>query len=131
MIWRFIFFLFSPEKETTPPRAERPTLESLNRIEGDLDEMARKADAAYAIMKSSKTVEIRPKDEPKTPPKSNGTTFTNKSKKSNGTAPPKVPDKDDEAAWAAENQRLADEIAAAQAVLAMLKPDVKPGSKQP
>lgn len=114
--------------------------------------MSRKADAAYAIMQSSKTVEIRPKntDENGSNKSSshNNVTKSSKSetkpkiepksktpKKQNGSESGRQKSADEirnEEAWAAENKRLGDEIAAAQAVLAKLKPDIKPkGSKQP
>lgn len=143
--------MLSPEKEIVPSvkageQRRGSNLKELDRIETNLDEMTRKADAAYAIMQTSKTVEIRPKptEESKLSSKSSqGTTVTkpkksqkeNKKEKSvkstSSSSATTGKDMSEEEVWASENQRLADEIAAAQAVLAMLKPDVKPkGSKQ-
>ena len=123
----------SPEITELAPK--RQTLTDLDKLETDLDEMTRKADAAYNIMQTSKTVEIRPKQAtskrpPPTqpPPKPKPKSGLNREFNREPTA--SYSPREDDAKLAEENKRLADEIAKAQAVLAQLKPNIKPkGSK--
>lgn len=92
--------------------------------------MTRQADVAYANLQATKKLTIKSEKSAKqSVPK-----VTETSKKSE---PPRTESKPlqlgkekSDADFAAENERLAQEIAAAQAVLAQLKPNVKPkGSK--
>jgi len=99
----------------------RKTIEEVRTIQSDLDEMTRKANAAISIMNDSKTFQVNPQRKEKTDNKP-----IEKSKQ------PDIIEQatENERAYAEENARLEEEIRAAQAVLASMKPNVKPKGNQ-
>jgi len=98
----------------------RKTIEEVRTIQSDLDEMTRKANAAISIMNDSKTFQVKPQKKEKTDK------VVEKSKQ------PDIIEQatENERAYAEENARLEEEIRAAQAVLASMKPNVKPKGNQ-
>ena len=89
--------------------------------------MAKKADAAYVNLQSSK--QVTPSNEKPASKTPKETETRKKSEAKQVEAKNDRVEKSD-VDYAADNERLAQEIAAAQAVLAQLKPNVKPkGSK--
>jgi hypothetical protein len=128
---KLTIFNLRPDKEILGPSVEtQKDIANLGQLSDDIGEMARKADAAYAIMENSKTIQIRPKAASDAPKAAKSHNQPKKMKK----IPPKIESEDegtlDDASWKIENEKLAYEIAQAQAVLAALKPNVKPGGSK-
>jgi hypothetical protein len=108
----------------TDPAERRKTIEEVETIQNDIDEMTRKANAAISIMNDSKTIQVNPK-------KSSVESVENVPDPKPVQAQQPKPDiltqaEENEKRYAEENARLEEEIRAAQEVLAQLKPAVKP-----
>lgn len=117
---------------TINPRKNDQEIKDLEKLESSLGDLHNKADAAYALIESSKsTVEVNPATaEVKSADPKDITSA--RAKKAPKKAPAQMSKQEeatideDEAKWAEENRLLEEQIAAAKAILAKASPNTKP-----